>query len=653
MESIFKCPICDMESISSSEYKEQSIITCKNHIENPNDCKYTYVCCPSSSKHKIFFKIPSNACYYTKAPEEKVDFYVGINIKCPYDECGEFFMTRCSLCKKENKIEKRIQETEPITCPVPKCGHSYFHFKYPYLDEPQPNTFKKPDQYKNFPDGITFSLKGKATFQKINCVACYRPIVFFKGKYFECQSITCPYPNCQKEFNRTICPKCFCENNFIRTRKQLPSSSSLLSESMTNSISCRFNNSGEYYYSGPRYIMGSKVICHNCGEQYSKLFCYACQSTSVVTKDLEGLFLSCGFEKCGKSFQFINCIFCYRMNVFPSQDRIPSDKSNLSFQGKLDTREGIKCGYADCGKTFHKISCPHCKKFNLFPNNEFIYGKKYSCQYFYCRKYFVVYYCPECKHGLTTVGGKEGWKIICGKCDTCLANWKCCFCEKNIIDKNSKLQSAQMIRCPNKQCLKVYSFVSCMNCKSIIYSKENESLEGTIADCPNCREKFALIRCVHCSTLILTLNKTEVNMNEDKTCKNCGQSFKPKDSINKTIYESKDMTVLEPVTGTAINIGTPETDVHEVELENSFIKCNQYNECSTICSVGHSVNQFAHVASKGEKTCIICQSGPGESVFIPCGHRCVCYNCAVMQLNTFKACPCGKFARGIIKKIFD
>ena len=478
-----------------------------------------------------------------------MDFYVGINIKCPYDECSEFFMTRCAVCKKENKVEKRVQETEPIKCP--HCSHAYFHFKYPYLDVTQPNTFKKLDQYKNFPDGITFKLSDKDTFQKINCVACFRPIVFFHGKYFECQSVRCPYSSCEKEFNRTICPNCYCENNFIRTKKKLPS------ESIAKSA--LLQDTGEYYYSGPRYIMGSKVVCRNCGVQYSKLFCYACQSTSVITKDLEGLFLSCGFEKCGKSFQFINCIFCYRMNIFPSQDIMLHDKGDSSFQGKLDTREGIKCGYKDCGKIFHKISCPHCKKFNLFPNNEFIYGKKYSCQYFYCRKEFVVYFCPECRHGLTTAGGKEGWKIICGKCDTLLANWKCCFCNKNTIDKNSKLQSAQMIRCPNKECAKVYSFVSCMSCKSIIYSKENESLEGTVANCPNCKETFALIRCVHCLTLILTLNKVEVNMDEDKICKNCGKSFKPRDSINKTIYESKDMTLLEPVTGNAINISPKRT----------------------------------------------------------------------------------------------
>ena len=52
--------------------------------------------------------------------------------------------------------------------------------------------------------------------------------------------------------------------------------------------------------------------------------------------------------------------------------------------------------------------------------------------------------------------------------------------------------------------------------------------------------------------------------------------------------------------------------------------------------------------------CIVCHNNLKESVFVPCGHRCVCYNCAVIVFAITKKCPrCNKEATCIIKKVYD
>ena len=52
--------------------------------------------------------------------------------------------------------------------------------------------------------------------------------------------------------------------------------------------------------------------------------------------------------------------------------------------------------------------------------------------------------------------------------------------------------------------------------------------------------------------------------------------------------------------------------------------------------------------------CIVCYNNLKESVFYPCGHRCVCYNCALIVFEVNKKCPkCNQEAKCIIKKVFE
>lgn len=43
-----------------------------------------------------------------------------------------------------------------------------------------------------------------------------------------------------------------------------------------------------------------------------------------------------------------------------------------------------------------------------------------------------------------------------------------------------------------------------------------------------------------------------------------------------------------------------------------------------------------------------------ESVFVPCGHRCACYDCAIQTFKNFKKCPvCQTESTDILKKVYD
>ena len=639
MNTTIECFTC-FQIISLIDIEEQSIIQC-THC----NLKFTFIYCTSTyNKHRIFFKIPSKASYYIQDNQEKVDFYTGINIKCPYNnnDCTEFYLTRCPECKYKTKLKTKIKETNSITCI--KCNYVYYHLNPPVLDTKEIITYKvyTKSQEINFPHGIKFKVINKDyVVQKINCVSCLRSIVFQKGSYYEGQLVKCPYNDCNIEFNRTICPYCFNENNFCRLKEH--------NGNYKKTRNTWIDETNEDEYRGYCYLMGSNIKCNQCKKIYVKVFCYACKNFFKINKNLEGLNIECKYQKCLKSFKFINCIFCFRMNVFPIENTDSGINNN-----KIDTRKGIQCGYPDCGKFFHKISCYHCKRLNVYPNETFVYGKKYICQFFSCRKDFVVYFCKKCNRCLTANGNMEGWKNICGHCHSQIVNWKCCFCNKTIIENNSTLKCAQMVRCPNQKCKKVYSFILCIGCNNMIYSKENECLEGKIINCFKCGKQFSLIRCNYCKSKTYSLNQLKININTKKKCKACGWDFIPNNTIgNNSIYEKSTMCILNPIKGTDIPVGIPEVDMNEIYIQNSIISNQQMNNVSMIYSDSSDDSCERKEINYKEKMCIICKSRPREAVFVPCGHRCSCYNCAVMQFQTYKMCLCGKFARCVINKIFD
>ena len=53
--------------------------------------------------------------------------------------------------------------------------------------------------------------------------------------------------------------------------------------------------------------------------------------------------------------------------------------------------------------------------------------------------------------------------------------------------------------------------------------------------------------------------------------------------------------------------------------------------------------------------CCICMENKSESVFVPCGHRCVCFNCGDNIIKSQnKKCPiCQEESSALLKKVYD
>ena len=97
-------------------------------------------------------------------------------------------------------------------------------------------------------------------------------------------------------------------------------------------------------------------------------------------------------------------------------------------------------------------------------------------------------------------------------------------------------------------------------------------------------------------------------------------------------------------------------------LKNSEIYTlleNEEKDNNKIIQLGQSVNNTTMidqvVKNDGRIQCCFCLENKSESVFIPCGHRCVCFKCGekIMKSQN-KKCPiCQEEAFYLLKKVYD
>lgn len=541
----------------------------------------------------------------------------GFNIKCPYLPCCKyFFLTKCPKCKLVQKIQKFIKEGELLKCKNDKCNCEYLQVRCPIKGCSESISFMKPKRYSNNPKGITYNHKSTKVYQKINCFFCYRPIVFISTenhieRYFEAQRVECPYEDCKKKFNRIICPYC----------------------------------SEEIFYQGGWYKMGTKIRCKNCKNIFGKLLCPKCNKLNVLEDCFfKGGPMICGFKNCSAETIMINCLYCRRINTFPN---------NVLSQGRL-----IKCGYEDCEKKFNEVICPSCKEINPFPLGDFSFGKVYKCQYITCNKEYQILICCNCLSFFATNEGKEGRKFQCSKCQTILINWECPFCKYSIIDNNSKLEFGQMVKCPH--CKKIYSFIRCLECLKLVFSDENINILGKSVKCKSlkCGINSVTVICPKCKIRNFFSGRTEnVRPGEKIACYNCKNDFEFSQNDDDIIY-SENLTTLKELKGEPIKFGKSSVDDNFLLTEKLLIQCDIYKNSSKCIvndsSISKSNNPTLDSTIKTVKECIICHINQKESVFMPCGHRCVCYICAVIFFQVYKKCPkCEQNATGIIERIYD
>ena len=618
--NIQKCPNCKNIIVkkveNNGEYSEFQDIYCEK-------CEFFIFILCIFCKRELYFKknnidLPLNGMN-------------GINIKCTYSNCGKYFyLTICPKCKCSQKIPKAIKEGEIIKCLIKECDYEYLQIRCPKKDCFDLAYFSRPKNHSNNPSGIIYNHKKEEVFQKISCFFCIKPIIYLSNKikinrYYDAMEIKCPYKDCQKKFNRIVCPICS-EINII-----------------TNEYD--FKN----YFMG--YLMGHKIKCIGCKNYFGKILCPKCLRINPLTKSffISGE-MTCRYIECSQKSIIVNCIFCQRMNIFNKTIPIPG--------------QTIICGYEDCKKEFNEVYCPSCNKLNPF-KGDFSFGKSYECLYSFCKKNFLFSVCPNCFSYSFSLEKQEGKKYKCSKCNLSLCNWKCPFCKKIIMDKNSSLEYGQMVRCPNSECQKIYSFCRCFECQKLIFS-EHQYILGTLITCPNkkfdkfrknqidtCEKSQVNVVCPNCNTKIYFIDKLEDIENGEKiVCSKCEKLFefikKDGNKIDENDIYSKNLSVLESIQGEPINFGNSCVDENYLSIENLYIQNKSDSEDKK------ENNSQENQIKKKDKLCIICHCNLKESVFYPCGHKSTCYECAVYYFEIFKKCPkCKKDAEAYIPKVYE
>jgi protein neuralized len=531
----------------------------------------------------------------------------GFNIKCPYKSCSKFFyFTVCVQCLMANKIDKFIKEGDTIICMNENCKFQYIQVNCPFKLCNEKNIAQRPKVLTNFPQGIIVQHKQEILYQKITCYGCLRPICFAsrkgnKNKYYEGQRVMCPYPDCNKIFNRLICPNCSNDNCI---------------------------NEGWYEY-------GNEIKCSLCKEKFGKILCASCGELSICKDRFFKLGeMICGSENCKQVNNLINCLFCRQLNIC---------ENRINLIGRR-----IKCGY--CTQSFAKIICPYCSQINHFPFGDFFFGKIYKCQYFNCLKEFQFLICPKCKIYSTIPinnnNKKEGQKYQCNKCQTIYMNFGCIFCKLNILAKDSNLKIGQLIKCPSPFCNKIFSFMQCFRCQKLIYSNENENIYGKVKQCqnPSCGERTIMTLCPFCKKRVICRGIEDYEENQTVKCRNCNTNYTFHRSDN--LYTGN-LQILEELEGKPFIFGKSEIDENYIIKEELFFTKNDFKE------INGGDNGLIKISTNfGE--CIVCHNRKKESVFFPCGHRCTCYICANLIFASEKKCPkCKKETICIIRKVYE
>ena len=606
------CPQC-FELLYKPKSKYENKIT--NNIEefikfNCKKCmnEFCYILCPYCDK-KIYMKIHPNGGEYNGLN--------GFNIYCPYISCAKvFYFTKCIKCQRNQKQKTYIKEGNIIKCIYNDCQCEYIQVNCPAKYCTDIISIEKPKNYTNFPFGIMILHKKEidAMFQKINCYYCLRPVVFtsnikHRNKYYECQEVICPYEDCKKKFNRIICPYCFTEN----------------------------------YVNDGWYKMGSQIKCSSCKKDFGKILCSSCGKINICKGNyFQSGKIKCGFSNCLKENYMINCIYCRKLNIFNNE---------IPINGQI-----IKCGY--CHNTFNEIFCPFCNLINPFPLTDFSFGKVYKCKYLTCLKQFQFLICPNCLLYSFTRETQEGKRLKCDDCNILFMNWGCPFCKSTIMDKNTSLHQGQMVKCPSKTCGKIYSFIRCSKCYKLIFSKENENIMGICLKCPyqGCEEYTLINQCPLCKIkTVYSGQRKNLKKGEIVHCPSCKGKYKfLKD--NK-LYNNK-LTILKEIEGETIGFGKAEIDENYLMKQDLFYIQNQKNTIRLYSIILNSeISSESVIVSPNNRpldVCIVCHNNLKESIFYPCGHRCVCYNCAVTLFEVNKKCPkCNCYAKCIIKKIYE
>ena len=108
----------------------------------------------------------------------------------------------------------------------------------------------------------------------------------------------------------------------------------------------------------------------------------------------------------------------------------------------------------------------------------------------------------------------------------------------------------------------------------------------------------------------------------------------------------------------------PKKDPYEMNAINNFIDNDNYDglypddeESETEAQIENKIDKLNNEQreQREERTqCSMCLEKPSQSVFIPCGHRCVCWECGRKVMETSKKCPiCQKESNFLLPRVYD
>ena len=557
-------------------------------------------------------------------------------LKCPF--CYEDIQQakENDILKPESKISCNNLFYKK-KCPIKECNN--------YITLNFNNEAQKNNAVYKEGDLLVCNLhEPKFIFQEVNCYHCNRSLiwVFPQRGLIVGQKIKCIYDDCKKDFNLVNCPKC---------------------------------NKSNFFPNGEDNMFGIEIKCINCNNDYYNLFCPICLKNFTVNNDyVEGNIIQCpyGLNKiksiidiphADKFFQIVNCIFCKRPNIFIDSDKKPY------YHGQK-----VICQYSDCQKIFCKIPCPFCMRFNLFPKGEFSFGSKITCVFENCNKTFRIFICPNCNnYQVETKEMLEGQIIKCMKCEIHFFSISCPHCRKNILGKNTRLSFGQSVLCPYKNCQRLFSYLYCCKCKRPLYDKNNAYSDELVVCCPykNCKTRFINCLCPNCLrnnfTIIKSDNENEkinIDFKDLMECIHCKNKFFPQKRFN--IFN--DGIIMEFIQGKTIYFNDPIKEPSQVIRSKNLIPNNSEiyklienceKENHKIIQLGQSVNDTTLIEQVVKNDtriqCCFCLENKSESVFIPCGHRCVCFRCGeIIMKSQNKKCPiCQEEAFYLLKKVYD
>ena len=150
---------------------------------------------------------------------------------------------------------------------------------------------------------------------------------------------------------------------------------------------------------------------------------------------------------------------------------------------------------------------------------------------------------------------------------------------------------------------------------------------------------------------IYTGKKPSLNEGESVHCENCNQNYIFQK--NKLLYNG-DLKVLEQIEGKTLEFGVGEIDENYLGIQELFFSKKPKLPSQFITESSMKFTLDKKINNYNLRECIVCHNNLRESIFVPCGHRCCCYNCALIIFEVHKKCPrCNTASTCIIKKVYE